>query len=105
MRLSRNALNKPGLAFGPLPSAERPEPCNRAASIRSRSASAKAWRLRVGFLDVLLGLLRRAAGLRLRVGFRTACLNAGTEALGGRKVAKTAARKFVVDVKSRDALA
>lgn len=89
----------------PVSGAERPEPCNRAANIHSRSASAKAWRLRVRVLDVLLRLLRRAAGLRLRIGFRTAYLNAGTEALGGRKVAETAAREFVVDVKSRDALA
>ena len=68
-------------------------------------ASSSNDELRAGLLDFLVGLLRCVAGLSLGVGLRVASLNALAEALRGRKIGETAAREFVVDVKSRDALA
>ena len=61
--------------------------------------------LRAGLLDFLVGLLARVAGFSLGVGLRVASLNALAEVLRARKVGEGAAREFVVDVKSGNALA
>lgn len=68
----------------------------------------KGLALCIRVLHVLLGLLRRTAGISLSVGVRPArpaCLNTRAEALRARKLVETTVREFVVDVKSRNALA
>jgi len=68
-----------------------------------RTSKGKALGLGLGVLDLLVGLLARVAGLSLGVGTRTACPQGLADAR--RQIGEITAREFVVDVKSRNALA
>ncbi len=71
----------------------------------AESSSSSSDELRTRLLDFLIRLLHRVTSFSLGVGIRVASLNGLAEALRAGKIGESTAREFVVDVKSRNALA